>query len=347
MRSRYPVAIALVLAAMSSPTASAAACAWTPTTLPIPTSRVAAVVTAADSGGGFAGEATSQRVLGSPTVDAVRWTGGTVTNLGTLPGHISRVTVTGVNAAGTVVGYSQETTLTHYRAFRSTGTALTALPEPAGVDSSWATGVNDNGDIVGHVGTDFQQGTTIYTVHTAVLWPASAPGTVVKLSGGLPTTGQTIATGIDQDGTVLVEHFPTQTDAFTATNLYLWKASAARKLVLPSGTASVEGESISNGRVAGTTYSSSTSAGKGVLWDQSGAAVLPTSSAALHSVNRSGQSTGFTTATSLTFGVWQLGTATTTLSGTLGVNVSADNGAVAGWSRATGSNNQPTVWRCT
>ncbi|WNV88577.1 hypothetical protein [Umezawaea sp. Da 62-37] len=346
MRSRYPVAIALVLAAVSSPTASAAACSWTPTTLPLPASRVAAVVTAADSGGGFAGEASSQRVLGSPTVDAVRWSGGAVTNLGTLPGHRNSVTVTGVNRSGTVVGDAGETNLTQRRAFRSTGSVLTPLPEPSGYDSSWATSVNDAGDVVGHVGKDVQQGTSIYTVHTAVLWPASAPGTVVKLSGGLPTTGQTTATGIDQDGTVLVEHFPTQTDAFTATNLYLWKASAARKLTIPSGTASVEAISIANGRVAGTTYSSSTANGKGVLWDQNGAAVLAANSAGLHSVNRSGQSIGFTTSNTLAYGVWQLGAATTTLSGTLAVNVSADSGAVAGWSRATGSNNQPTVWRC-
>lgn len=221
------------------------------------------------------------------------------------------------------------------------------MPEPAGVDSSWATGINDSGDVVGHVGKDFQQGTTIHTVHTAVLWPASAPGTVVELAGGLPTTGQTIATGVDQDGTVLVEHHPTTTDAFTATNLYLWKASTARKLTIPSGTVSVDGAAIANGRVAGGTRASEFADSKGVLWEQNGSVVRPTTAGGLRSVNRSGQSTGFTTATSLAYGVWRGSALTATLAGSLGVNVVADSGSVAGWSRSgTSSDNQPTVWRC-
>ncbi|MCS7477224.1 hypothetical protein ACFFQW_12700 [Umezawaea endophytica] len=345
MLIRIAAVVAVAITAVASPTASAATCA--PTLLPLPATRVAGVVLAADGQGGFAGEASSKRVLGSPTVHAVRWSGGQATDLGTLPGHSSQsVNVTGVNRAGTVVGDAPETSGLHRRAFRSTGTALAPLPEPAGVDSSWATGINDNGDVVGHVGKDFQQGTTIYTVHTAVLWPANAPSTVVALTG-LPATGQTIATGVDQDGTVLVEHYPTTTDAFTATNLYLWKASAVRKLTIPSGTVAVDGTAIANGRVVGGTYASEFADGKGVLWEQDGSVVRPATAGTLHSVNRSGLSTGFTTTTTLTYGVWQGSALTATLTGSLGVNVAADNGSVAGWSRTgTSGDNQPTVWRC-
>ena len=100
-------------------------------------------------------------------------------------------------------------------------------------------------------------------MHTAVPWPANAPTTVAQLPG-LPSTGQTIATDIDQGvGTVLVEHFPTRTDAVNATALYLQRGTTARKLPLPSGSATVAGHEIANGRVAGVTYSSSTSRGLG------------------------------------------------------------------------------------
>ncbi len=346
MRFAIPVALAVAVTTLSSPAASAATCSAT--LLPLPATRVAGVVLAADGQGGFAGEASSRRVLGSVSVHAVRWSGGVATNLGLLPGHSPlSVNVTGVNRAGTVVGDAPEASGVRNRAFRSVGTALTPLPEPAGVHSSWATGVNDNGDIVGHVGTEFQQGVTIHTAHRAVLWPASAPGTVVELTGGLPTTGQTIATGIDQDGTVLVEHYPTRTDDFDATSLYLWKASAARKLAIPSGTVSVDGAAIANGRVVGGTYASEFADGVGVLWEQNGSVVRPTTAGSLHSVNRSGLSTGFTASTPLGHGVWQGSALTATLSGSLGVNVVSDNGSVAGWSRsAAGADNQPTVWRC-
>jgi hypothetical protein len=303
---------------------------------------------AADSQGGYAGEGYIPFFTGSRSVHVLRWQGGQVTDYGTMPGGTDDAFPSAVNRDGVVVGYAPERTVPFTeRAFRSRGTVLEPLPEPPGVDSSWATGINDNGDIVGHVGKTFQQGTTIYTLHTAVLWPASAPGTVVTLTGGLPTTGQTMATGIDQDGTVLVEHFPSRTNAFEAGSLYLWRAGAARKLTLPSGSAIVEGKTISNGRVGGTTRTSST-ANKGVLWEQNGTPLRPDGSDSINSINRTGQSVGWAANPTFDDGVWQLDKQTALLPGTLGLSVSADDGAIAGWSRASqaGAKNQATVWRC-
>lgn len=352
MTARTRTAIATIAVAVSvtlSPTAAAAqACAWTPGALALPSAiNDGAMILAADSQGGYAGEGKVKFGPGLFSVRVLRWSGGQVTNYGSF--RNGRASVTGVNRHGTVVGHGPRAGLVgDSRAFRSTGAAFEELPEPAGTETSKATAINDNGDVVGHVGVKFQQGTTIYTVHTAVLWPANAPGTVVKLTG-LPATGQTTATGVDQDGTVLVEHFPTRTNAFDATALYLQRGTTARKLALPSGSARVAGHQISNGRVAGVTYSSSTSPGTGVLWGQDGVPSRPDNNSSVNSVNRDGQSVGWTADGALvTNGVWQQGQQLATLTGTLGLKVSADDGSVAGWSRAAafGSKNQPTVWRC-
>jgi uncharacterized membrane protein len=330
--------------------AAPAACVWTPSFLPVPaTITGGGNIIAADSQGGYVGEGYIPFFTGSRSVHVLRWQGGQVTDYGTMPGGTDRATPAAVNRDGVVVGHAQERTLPfNERAFRSRGTVLERLPEPPGVDASWATGINDNGDIVGHVGKTFQQGIMIYTLHTAVVWPANAPGTVVALTGGLPTTGQTKATGIDQDGTVLVEHYPSRTNEFEAGSLYLWRAGTARKLTLPSGSAIVEGNTISNGRVGGQTQASSTADGRGVLWDQSGTPLRPAASNAIHSVNRTGQSIGFADTPTLAYGVWQLDKQVTTLTSTLSVNVSADDGSIAGWSRASqpGAKNLPTIWRC-
>ncbi|MFI9008451.1 hypothetical protein ACIGNX_14595 [Actinosynnema sp. NPDC053489] len=319
---------------------AAAACASS--TLPLPTGVAGGAVTAADGAGGWAGAGYVPVPFGGRATHALRWSGGAVTDLGTLAGQGDDAVVTGVNRAGTVVGYAPGVA---DRAFRSNAGKLEALPVPAGTDSSRATGVNDSGDVVGDVGVDLQQGVTVYTVHTAVLWPAAAPGTVVALPG-LPTTGQTKAVGVDQDGTVLVEHYPSRTDAFAATGLLLWRAGTARRLALPSGSATVQGTSVANGRVTGTTHASATADGRGVLWEHDGTPLRPAGSGALHSVNRAGRSVGWTTDTALTWAVWQLGTLVTTVPGTLGLAVAADSGEVAGWSRVSGQQNKPTVWRC-
>ena len=70
-----------------------------------------------------------------------------------------------------------------------------------------------------------------------------------------------------------------------------------------------------------------------MLWEQNGVPLRPANNASVNSINRSGQSIGWTISGELaTNAVWQLGNQVATLTGTLALNVSADDGAVAGWS---------------
>ncbi|HWO60176.1 MAG TPA: hypothetical protein VNO31_09105 [Umezawaea sp.] len=339
MRFRYPVVVALALTAIASPTASAAACTWTPTQLPLPAGLTQGSVRAADSLSGYAGEAQTS----GGTVHAVRWVGGQVVDYGTVPGY-SHAFVSGVNKSGTIVGHTSAPTGNQQRAFRSVGTALQVLPEPAGTEHSWANGVNDAGDVVGEVGTTVVVNGSSYLVRKAVLWPASAPGTVVKL-GGLPSAGQTLGQAVDQDGTVLVEYYPTTTNSIDATALYLWKAGTARVLPTPSGTTSVYGEAISNGRVAGAINAGGM---VGAVWEQSGAITKPVASNLITSINRTGQTTGWKIVTGLTAAhwVWQGTAKVGTITGQRTFEVSADDGTVAGYSWNSTTFTQPAFWRC-
>jgi hypothetical protein len=341
MRFSYPVVVALALTALSSPTASAATCTWTPTQLPVPAGLTQGVVTAVDSQSGYAGEASSS----GNTTHAVRWVGGQVVDYGTVPGYGPHAFVSGVNKAGTVVGHTSAATGNRQRAFRSVGTALQPLPEPPGAEHSWANGINDVGDIVGEVGSDVTSGSSTYLVRTAVLWPASAPGTVVKLTAGLPTGGQTLGQAVDQDGTVLVQYYPGITNSLDATALYLWKSGTARQLPTPVGTKKVDGRAISNGRVAGA---SSVGGLVGTVWEADGTIVKPVDSNLIVSINKTGQTTGWKVGSGLStvHSVWQGTAKVGTITGQRTLNVSADNGTVAGYSWNSTTFSQPTYWRC-
>ncbi|MEV8440551.1 hypothetical protein AB0425_24480 [Actinosynnema sp. NPDC051121] len=320
------------LVAVTAPTASAATC--TPTYLPLPADLPNGAVTAADSAGGYAGYGWVVTRGWSTSMRAMRWSGGQVTDLGRFEG--TNPSVADVNRQGTVVGSAAG------RAIRSRDGRLEALPTPAGHTGARAVGINDNGDIVGNAYST-PPDTAPYSISTPVLWPASGAAPVALT--GLPTTGHAEAKAIDQDGTVLVEHLPNR-DSVLAASLYLWKAGTARRLANPPDTTTVRGWDLSDGRVAGETYPASGYDGRGVLWDRDGVPSRPAGSAYLHSVNRSGQSVGWSLATR-TWGVWQLGAQTAALGADPSVDVSADDGAVAGRSiPAAGAKQLPTVWRC-
>jgi uncharacterized membrane protein len=332
------VIAAFAIATITAPAASAATC--TTSYLPLPAALPGGNVTVADSAGGYAGYGyVVKGTWSSYAAHALRWSNGQVTDLGTLAGAGNDVVVTGVNRQGTVVGSAAGP-----RAFRSRNGALEALPLPAGATGAQAEGVNDNGDIVGSA-SSVPPDTAPWAVYTPVLWPAdgSAP---VQLTG-LPATGQAKATAIDQDGTILVEYYPRRDDSTSATALYLWKAGTARKLANPSDTTTVRGNALSNGRVVGETYPASGTNGQGVLWDQNGTPSRPSTSAYLTSINRSGQSVGWSTGASGTYAAWQLNTVTATLTTKPSVEVSADNGAIGGRSVVgSATYSSPTIWRC-
>jgi hypothetical protein len=329
------LAVGAASALMAPGAAAAAAATCTPAGLPLPATTTDGTVDAADSGGGYAGTAYS-----SATYHAVRWSGGKVTDYGDLPGLSDTLTVKGVNRDGTVIGFTDDAQ-NKVHPFRSRDGKLEALPVPSfsPAMSAFPTAVNDSGDIVGWA-TGGQSGAPM----VAVLWPASAPGTVVKVTGGLPATGQTKAVGIDQDGTVLVNSYPAD-NPVDGNAVYLWHAGSARKLAVPSGETTVQGSAVSNGRVAGQ------AGHHGILWDRDGTIVRPGNAEVLRSVNRTGQSVGFQPSSfeaPLVTGVWQLGTKTATLTGSdKTVKVSADNGTLAGSVRDFDTYRvTPTTWRC-
>ncbi|PGH52205.1 hypothetical protein [Streptomyces sp. Ru87] len=348
MRSRRTATTVTALTALAvgaasvlmSPAASAAtgAATCTPTTLPLPAGTDSGNVDAADSQGGYAGEASSgSSADGTRENRVVRWKDGRAIDYGRLLEPSASITVNGVNRDGTVVGYSVGAENIG-RAFRSRDGKLERLPLPAGARSSFATGINDTGDIVGWTRTAEED-----SPHTAVLWPADAPGTAVKLSGGLPTAGHTEAAGIDQDGTVLVNHYP-EGAPVSSTAVYLWRSGSARKLAVPPGTAKAHGGAISNGRVAGMAGGTS-----GAVWDKDGSMMVVPNSGSLHSINSTGQSVGYEPWNwgAVLYGVWRMDTQIATLGNRVGVYVSADNGSVAGYIQNTTTGKlSPTTWRC-
>jgi hypothetical protein len=67
-----------------------------------------------------------------------------VTGLGTA----LNTQASGINAAGTIVGSFSNGTITH--GFVDTGGAFAAISDPLGVNGTWATGIDNHGDIVGY-----------------------------------------------------------------------------------------------------------------------------------------------------------------------------------------------------
>jgi probable HAF family extracellular repeat protein len=100
------------------------------------------VAEAANNGGVLAGYATDA----SAQPHAVRWTGGTATDLGTLGGTYSYGF--GINSAGDVVGQSTITGNTSSHAFLYHDGTMSDLGTLGGA-SSGAYGIDDSGDIVG------------------------------------------------------------------------------------------------------------------------------------------------------------------------------------------------------
>ncbi|MGP3683381.1 hypothetical protein ACTVZO_01500 [Streptomyces sp. IBSNAI002] len=86
-------------------------------------------------------------VVGNVKDHAVRWDADDTTELAVLPGT-GRVFVKGINDAGTSVGTSDERAVTWDPLGR-----VTALPLPAGIDTTQPLGINATGSVAGDVGS--------------------------------------------------------------------------------------------------------------------------------------------------------------------------------------------------
>ncbi|MFD9907244.1 hypothetical protein [Streptomyces sp. NPDC059063] len=336
------VASLVGVAAPAAAAAEPAACAWTPTNLPIPAGATTGTVFAADGSGGYAGTTTDGSNYGKDN-HAVVWKNGKVTDYGYLndPDYVKGVEIDGVNDAGTVIGIARRKD-GNYHAIRSRNGKIERLPEPAGTDVSSVRGINDKGDIVGSVGTVVDN----IRRFRPVIWPADQPGKVVDLTGVPEETP--IPWGIDQDGTVLLLAGPSN-----ARVPYLWKDGKARALPLPKGAWDVALRGISNGRVVADvkTYNPGY-AHLGVLWDRDGQPQVLPRNEGIRGINRNGQIVGVTDTSGTTeYGVWQLATLSSTLKQTseLGLELAATSGdnSLGGrsWKNPDGRI-KPTVWNC-
>ncbi|WP_439674082.1 hypothetical protein [Embleya sp. MST-111070] len=322
-------------------TSATKACAWTPAILPIPAGALAGDVRATDGSGGYAGTI-SYGANSAQGSRATLWKNGKLTDYGLLnvPGYQKWVEVLGVNKAGTVVGSAfRNGGLSS--AVRSRDGGLERLPEVPGASASRATGINDRGDIVG--AADVGTGASSYW--KPVIWPADKPGTVVKLTG-LPDS-EGFATGIDQDGTVLID-----VDKDFSRRPYLWKAGRAHAARLPAGAVDVLTRGISNGRFIGQVTYGSGNGAPSVLWDRDGVPRAVARAADVTGINRDGRIVGRTDDPDWhEFGVWRSSALESTVSYApdrgLEFAVAGDDGTIAGRSwKIPGGADEPTVWTC-
>ena len=146
--------------------------------------------------------ASGQAAGGSPASNgyfhAVRWTGTTPTDLGTLGNGLTSVGVA-INASGQVAGRSQTTPSSGYHAVRWTGTTPLDLGTLGGLTSA-GHGINDQGDVVGMSDTATGSAPFLYTGGTMFnLYSLLVPGSgVSNLSVSYETInnfGQIAATG--------------------------------------------------------------------------------------------------------------------------------------------------------
>jgi hypothetical protein len=280
--------VTLAAATLAAPVAAhAAACTYPLSVLPIPAGAYGGSVRASGGENYFAGMTSSGNHAG---IQALRWHGTTLTNLGRLASAPESTTVQDVNASGTVVGHGFLTTgvdewgwpIGERRPFRSVGDRLEELPVPAGAVDVLALHVLDNGDIYGEGADD-----------RLFRWPAGNPGAVHELAG-LPAHAFAHIASADEDGTLAITMRPTLSGASRG---YLWKNGVATLLPLPSGANEVVVDEVRNGRVLGRGISTAPYADRPALWDTDGTVkYLGGDADFTFAMNGSALISGFTTA---------------------------------------------------
>ncbi|TDD76529.1 hypothetical protein [Actinomadura rubrisoli] len=334
MNSKMRVAVSLVSTAVTTslvtalaPSSAMAACQYRPTDLPLTSGATNGVVTTAAGTGVFAGE--TEVPVGKVTQEhAALWTGGKVTDLGTVPDAPDSLGVNDVNGAGIVVGSGWKITghvegwpIGENYPFRSRDGKLERLPVPSGAHDVVAQAITESGDIYGSGYRTDPNHTTVF------FWPADKPGTVTEPTG-FPVGSK--VEGVDSDGTVAVSAI---SDSKNTRSAHLWKNGVSKPLPMPAGAKFSLISAISNGRVVGSVES------KPVLWDKSAVAKgLPTGTGA-SDVNRDGLIVGWSSSGAST--VWRLTTKVATLPRDARILTVADDGSLGGY-----NNRIPALWRC-
>lgn len=302
------------------------ACTWAPLVLPtVPTTGYAyGAVSGTDGDRTFAGYSNGHAVL---------WRDGQLIDLGV--GEAADV-----NGGGDAVGYQLDSSeFSHAILFRA-GTAI-RLAEPANVHATRATGINDDGLIVG---TGDIPGETSGTTH-ALVWSASTPGRVTDL-GTLDgdEANATSLVGVNEEGTLIGNVLNQNTFAMTAVS----GTVRGGLQVLPGSTPGASTVASISGRYsAGAQYNGDGT--HAVRW-RNGRAQPLASDADAHGVNSQGTVVG--RRSDLSTGVVWTGvgepvdlpipaghhSATAT--------VITDHGTVAGTSFTDASELQPVLWSC-
>jgi hypothetical protein len=220
-----------------------------------------------------------------------------------------------VNSKGVVVGER----MTDYQSFHTdaftwSNGVYTFLPPLRPGDTTQALGINSRGDVVGNsVGDD-------RTGWHPVVWPADAPGTVRALPFPAGHSGDGLALGIDEDGTV-VGYLSPQPPGTP----FVWPAKGTpHALPVPTGGSGIAAV-VQGGMVGGNVWDPASNSSKPALWNlRTGAlTVVSQVSGDVLSVNAKG-TLGLRGSIVHTDGrVSSLG------AGTM-VNVVADNGVAAG-----------------
>jgi probable HAF family extracellular repeat protein len=175
------------------------ACTWAAQVLPtVPT-------TTGYAWGGVAGTDGDRTFAGNSNGHAVLWRDGRLIDLGV--GEAADV-----NGGGDAVGYQFDSSAYSHAILFRAGTAI-RLAEPANVHATRATGINEDGLIVG---TGDINGDTMGTSH-ALVWSASTPGRVTDL-GTLDgdEANATSLVGVNEDGTLIGNVVNQNTLALTA-----------------------------------------------------------------------------------------------------------------------------------
>ncbi|MFC7303899.1 hypothetical protein ACFQVC_06680 [Streptomyces monticola] len=324
--------------------ATAAACSWTKTLLPLPAGKAYGEVQATGQGGAAGGTRPESQTNVLPQVTS--WKDGKATTYE--HSNIIYMTVIDRNSAGAVVSNGSVNWFgyTSNLVYVNRDGKMEPLPQPAGYKRSKALGMAADGDITGYsyeLNGDAKK-------KVLVRWPSDRPGEVQVVTT-LPDESY-VRVG-DGDGSVVY------TDG-NGKDILRRPDGGTVELKKPEGVLyGLLPDDMSNGRVvAAGDYSGGGRVG--VLWESDGTPKLLPQSVGPnfeYRINSSGMIVGYTTSLNSYepnndgFQVWQLGTYTGRV-GAKGDIPSAvgDDGTVGGVSVKDTTNGigygPPAVWRC-